>query len=173
MQINCRVPFPERFMHRRRGWRDTPTLIQYEPDAPPGTQSCILQCLSANLRDHSHQGVWPCKPCWAPAQMTAVSADSTQSTMFDNFRQRYMAVVVAGSGPSLSEGSLATSQQDRLWVVDTLPLPWTLPVPTAAGPGRMLDKRSCCELEADACVQHVLNRREVRVLVCQELMSCK
>ncbi len=36
MQINCRVPFPERFMHRRRGWRDTPTLIQYEPDAPPG-----------------------------------------------------------------------------------------------------------------------------------------
>ena len=36
VQINCRVPFPERFMHRRRGWRDTPVLIQYEHDAPQG-----------------------------------------------------------------------------------------------------------------------------------------
>jgi len=38
MQINCRVPFPERLMHRRRGWRDTPTLIQYEHDGPPGIE---------------------------------------------------------------------------------------------------------------------------------------
>ena len=38
---------------------------------------------------------------------------------------------------------------------------WTLPIQTAAGPGRMLEKRSCCELEADASVEHVLNRGEV------------
>ncbi len=68
---------------------------------------------------------------------------------------------IAGSGPSISEGTLAASQQDKLWVVDTLPTQWTLPVQTAAGPGRMLEKRSCCELEADACVEHVLNRNEV------------
>ena len=68
---------------------------------------------------------------------------------------------MAGSGPSISEGSIAASQQDKLWVVDTLPTQWTLPVQTAAGPGRMLEKRSTCELEADACVEHVLNRGEV------------
>ena len=72
--------------------------------------------------------------------------------------------VMTGSGPepSISEGSLAASQQDKLWVVDTLPTQWTRPVQTAAGPGRMLEKRSTCELEADACVEHVLNRAEVR-----------
>lgn len=68
----------------------------------------------------------------------------------------------SGPGPSMSEGSLAASQQDKLWVVDTLPTQWTLPVQTAAGPGRMLEKRSTCELEVDACVEHVLNRAEVR-----------
>ena len=67
----------------------------------------------------------------------------------------------AGSGPSTSEGSLAASQQDKLWVVDTLPTQWTVPVQTAAGLGRMLEKRSTCELEADACVEHVLNRADV------------
>lgn len=69
---------------------------------------------------------------------------------------------MAGSGPSISEGSLAASQQDKLWVVDTLPTQWTVPVQTAAGPGRMLEKRSTCELEADACIEHVLNRADVR-----------
>ena len=73
---------------------------------------------------------------------------------------------MAGSGPSISEGSIAASQQDKLWVVDTLPTQWTLPVQTAAGPGRMLEKRSTCELEADACVEHVLNRGEVCLLAC-------
>ena len=63
----------------------------------------------------------------------------------------------------MSEGSLADSQQQKLWVVDTLPTQCTLPVQTAAGPGRMLEKRSTCELEADACVEHVLNRAEVRL----------
>ena len=47
-------------------------------------------------------------------------------------------------------------------MVDTLPMQWTVPVQTAAGPGRMLEKRSTCELEADACVEHVLNRAKVR-----------
>jgi hypothetical protein len=65
---------------------------------------------------------------------------------------------------------LAASQQDKLWVVETLPMQWTLPIQTAAGPGRMLEKRSCCELEADACVEHVLNRGEVGPIfsVCSE-----
>ena len=70
----------------------------------------------------------------------------------------------SGPGPSISEGSLAASQQDKLWVVDTLPTQWTVPVQTAAGPGRMLEKRSTCELEADACVEHVLNRADVSLL---------
>ena len=39
----------------------------------------------------------------------------------------------SGPGPSISEGSLAASQQDKLWVVDTLPTQWTRPVQTAAG----------------------------------------
>ena len=72
------------------------------------------------------------------------------------------AMCMAGSGPSISEGTLAASQQDRLWVVDTLPTQWTVPVQTVAGPGQMLEKRSTCELEADACVEHVLNRADVR-----------
>ena len=74
----------------------------------------------------------------------------------------YCVMTGSGPGPSISEGSLAASQQDKLWVVDTLPTQWTRPVQTAAGPGRMLEKRSTCELEADACVEHVLNRAEVR-----------
>ena len=44
--------------------------------------------------------------------------------------------------------------------VDTLPMQWTVPVQTAAGPGRMLEKRSTCELEADACVEHVAQSRQ-------------
>ncbi len=71
---------------------------------------------------------------------------------------------MTGSGPSISEGSLAASQQDKLWVVDTLPTQWTVPVQTAGGPGRMLEKRSTCELEADARVEDVLNRADVSLL---------
>ena len=37
-------------MHRRRGWRDTPTLIQYEPDAPPGDSLIPFYSLKAWLR---------------------------------------------------------------------------------------------------------------------------
>ena len=76
-------------------------------------------------------------------------------------RETLIRLALTGSGPSISEGSLASSQQDKLWVVDTLPTQWTVPVQTAAGPGRMLEKRSTCELEADACVEHVLNRADV------------
>ena len=46
VQIYCRVPFPERFMHRRRGWRDTPVLIQYEHDAPQGMLPCAIIMVS-------------------------------------------------------------------------------------------------------------------------------
>ena len=49
-----------------------------------------------------------------------------------------------------------------MWTLETLPSQWALPAYVAGGVlAQALDKRSTCELEADACVEHVLNRAEV------------
>ena len=49
-----------------------------------------------------------------------------------------------------------------MWTLETLPSQWALPAGVPGGaPALALDKRSTCELEADACVEHVLNRAEV------------
>jgi hypothetical protein len=33
-RVHCRVPLPDRHSGRRSGWRDTPTLVQYEQNGP-------------------------------------------------------------------------------------------------------------------------------------------
>ena len=42
-----------------------------------------------------------------------------------------------------------------------MPTQWMVPPVTHGVVLRTLEKRSCCELEVDACVEHVLNRNEV------------
>lgn len=32
--VHCRVPLPVRHARRRTGWRDSPTIVQYEQDVP-------------------------------------------------------------------------------------------------------------------------------------------
>ncbi len=51
-----------------------------------------------------------------------------------------------------------------MWTLETLPGEWALPAAGAAGaaPARPPERRSACELEVDARVEHVLNRGEVR-----------
>ena len=46
-----------------------------------------------------------------------------------------------------------------------MPTQWMVPPVTTGVVSRTLEKRSCCELELDACVEHVLNRNEVRISV--------
>lgn len=33
-RVHCRVPLPDRHSGRRSGWRDMPTLVQYEQEVP-------------------------------------------------------------------------------------------------------------------------------------------
>ena len=50
-----------------------------------------------------------------------------------------------------------------MWTPETLPTQWQMPAQAGFGlEARALDKRSTCELEVDACVEHVINRGEAR-----------
>ena len=55
----------------------------------------------------------------------------------------------------------APGSQDKWWTSVSMPTPWMVPPVIRGVVSRTLEKRSCCELEVDACVEHVLNRSEV------------
>ncbi len=61
--------------------------------------------------------------------------------------------------PSTSGDTMAS--QDKIWTSANMPAQWqAAPLTEGGGASRVLEKRSCSELEVDACVEHVLNRNE-------------
>lgn len=50
-----------------------------------------------------------------------------------------------------------------------MPSQWMVPPTTHGVVSRTLEKRSCCELEVDACVEHVLNRSEASFILQSQL----
>ena len=76
------------------------------------------------------------------------------------------------AGGSPDSGSPAGNQDKVVWTLETLPTQWHLPAPVGFGvQARALDKRSTCELEVDACVEHVINRGEVRAPALRRCMQ--
>lgn len=71
----------------------------------------------------------------------------------------------------------ASGSQDKWWTSVSMPTQWMVPPVTSGVVSRTLEKRSCCELEVDACVEHVLNRSEVGIFSDHELLlpgtSCR
>ncbi|BDA47990.1 probable DNA polymerase zeta catalytic subunit [Coccomyxa sp. Obi] len=101
-RVHCRVPLPDQHSGRRSGWRDMPTLVQYEQEVP-GKLLCDAATMSGD----------------------------------------------------------ASGSQDKWWTSVSMPTEWMVPPVTSGVVSRTLEKRSCCELEVDACVEHVLNRSEL------------
>lgn len=67
--------------------------------------------------------------------------------------------------PATSGDTVAS--QDKIWTSESMPSQWqAAPLAEGGVASRVLEKRSCCELEVDACVEHVLNRSEARTACC-------
>ncbi len=147
-RVHCRVPLPDRHSRRRSGWRDMPTLVQYEQEVP----SMLLYTLPTP---------WHCSH--AAGKLTRSNCTSELGGRVRTFMDAGNSAIASGDAPG---------SQDKWWTSLSMPTEWMVPPVTSGMVLRTLEKRSCCELEVDACVEHVLNRSEVGTFSEQAMRCC-
>ena len=182
--VHFRAPLPSG-ARRATGWCDSPVVVSYEADNQGAPPARMPDLLGQDAMLHSGLGLPQPGACqflrpaalWRPPRRRpvqepgrrllgvnpgALPAHLHSLSPFCWSLATIIACCAGRAGTALG-GSGSDHEGGQLWTAASAPAEWLAP------PGRrVLERQSVCELEADACVEDVLNRAEVRQLTEQQ-----